>query len=392
MKIGLALSGGGFRATVCHMGVLARLAESPEMWKGLKHVSTVSGGSLCVGLIFEKAGRKWPTAEQYLDDCLPQAFSLLTTLDIQRRYIASIFCKPWRLAQGRAHVLAKLLEKHWGLGGTVADMPRENPRWTINATCYETGRNWRFAAKRMGDYLANYVMEPEFALADAVAASAAVPGLIGPLRLDTYKRDWRQFKGNNNEHVPAEPIAKTLTLWDGGIYDNLGTEMLIKPGKGFRHDVDYMICSDASKPLGIEDRKWFGRFPKPSLKAKSAFRLIDIATEQIRALRCRFAVSEFLTNGTGMHLRQGTTTEGILKKAKKIDVLPTGVLGEDQAKAVAAFPTRLNRYSNEDFQLIFRHGYEICDVNMLAADKAGELFQYDCSKFRWLNSKGTDDV
>jgi predicted acylesterase/phospholipase RssA len=27
MKIGLALSGGGFRATVFHLGVLARLAE-----------------------------------------------------------------------------------------------------------------------------------------------------------------------------------------------------------------------------------------------------------------------------------------------------------------------------------------------------------------------------
>ena len=31
MKIGLALSGGGFRATVMHLGVLARLAEADRL-------------------------------------------------------------------------------------------------------------------------------------------------------------------------------------------------------------------------------------------------------------------------------------------------------------------------------------------------------------------------
>ena len=173
MRIGLALSGGGVRATVFHLGVLARLAETP-LWDQLAHISTVSGGSLCVALVFAKAGRKWPTGVEYLNVGLPQIRQILTTFDLQRAYTWRTFTHPWLLANGRAHVIAKLIEKHWGITGDVAEMPRE-PRWTINATCYETGKNWRFAAKRMGDYAANYVLEPKFPLADAVAASAAFP-------------------------------------------------------------------------------------------------------------------------------------------------------------------------------------------------------------------------
>ena len=50
MKITLAL-GGGFRATVFHLGVLARLARENHM-EDVILLSTVSGGSLCTGLVF----------------------------------------------------------------------------------------------------------------------------------------------------------------------------------------------------------------------------------------------------------------------------------------------------------------------------------------------------
>jgi hypothetical protein len=44
-KIGLALSGGGFRAALYHLGVLARLAECDAL-RGVEVISTVSGGSI----------------------------------------------------------------------------------------------------------------------------------------------------------------------------------------------------------------------------------------------------------------------------------------------------------------------------------------------------------
>jgi hypothetical protein len=44
-KVGLALSGGGFRASFFHLGVLARLAEVDAL-RGVEVLSTVSGGSI----------------------------------------------------------------------------------------------------------------------------------------------------------------------------------------------------------------------------------------------------------------------------------------------------------------------------------------------------------
>ncbi len=45
MKIGLALSGGGFRASIFHLGVIRRLEELGIM-KDVSVLSTVSGGSI----------------------------------------------------------------------------------------------------------------------------------------------------------------------------------------------------------------------------------------------------------------------------------------------------------------------------------------------------------
>jgi NTE family protein len=50
-KLGLALSGGGFRAAFFHIGVLARLAEL-GMLRHLKVISPVSGGSILGALYY----------------------------------------------------------------------------------------------------------------------------------------------------------------------------------------------------------------------------------------------------------------------------------------------------------------------------------------------------
>ena len=72
MKITLALSGGGFRATVFHLGVLARLAREDRLQEVIL-LSTVSGGSLCAGLVFSLNGFLWPNSHTYLEQVEPQA-------------------------------------------------------------------------------------------------------------------------------------------------------------------------------------------------------------------------------------------------------------------------------------------------------------------------------
>ena len=50
-KIGLALSGGGFRAALFHVGVLARLAELGIL-RRVEVISSVSGGSIIGALYY----------------------------------------------------------------------------------------------------------------------------------------------------------------------------------------------------------------------------------------------------------------------------------------------------------------------------------------------------
>src|ERR1044071_10071481 len=45
VRLGLALAGGGFRATLFHLGVLVRLAEL-DLLRHLHVISSVSGGSI----------------------------------------------------------------------------------------------------------------------------------------------------------------------------------------------------------------------------------------------------------------------------------------------------------------------------------------------------------
>jgi len=86
MNIGLALSGGGFRATVFHLGVLARLAEENRL-EDVTFISTVSGGSLCAGLIYARSQWGWPASSYFKDAIIPKLRELLTTQDLQRGLI-----------------------------------------------------------------------------------------------------------------------------------------------------------------------------------------------------------------------------------------------------------------------------------------------------------------
>ena len=62
----LALSGGGVRAMAFHAGVLKYLAESRALDR-VREISTVSGGSLLVGLLYSLNNKKWPSSKAYED-------------------------------------------------------------------------------------------------------------------------------------------------------------------------------------------------------------------------------------------------------------------------------------------------------------------------------------
>lgn len=370
MKVALALSGGGVRAAVFHCGVLQRLAMD-GLLESTTFVSTVSGGSLVVGLILCQNGHRWPGSEEFLDAVVPSVRARLTTATLQWSYGWRSAALPWRLARGRAHVLAAQLEAQWGICGSMRDAP-ETPRWMVNATCYETGRNWRFSQRRMGDYVTNYVLNPATPIADVMAASAAVPGAIGPLAIRSDDYDWHRYE--KGQPVAASTPAKRYALWDGGVYDNLGLEALFKPGSGFRDGFDFLVVSDASAPLSLD----VGRVERIFMPWRQALRLVDVATEQARGLRARSVVAEFQRSpDAGVYIRSGNTVDAVYRAVRR--EAPAGAhLGEVDVARAERFKTTLRRLSGEEFELLRRHGFEVANATL--ATRQADRFSH---RERW---------
>ena len=356
MRIGLALSGGGVRATVFHLGVLVRLARQ-SLIENITFLSTVSGGSLAVALFRACSDNTWPDSEAVLQHTIPKTRRLLTARGLDWACLRYMLLHPWTLRHGRAAAVAGALQDCWGVVGSLSDLP-DNPRWIINATCYETGKNWRFMKKRMGDYVSGYVAFPRLPITQAVAASSAVPGLVGSLTLDTGRFEWFAYDGTGTPRS-HDPKSRTLTLWDGGVYDNLGVEALFKPTGGFRDGFDFLIVSDASAPVKLENRT-----------LRAPLRLLDIATDQVRGLRARAVVSHLQCNpGSGVYLKIGNTEERIYREANCSSMaarIRGDSLGISEVQEAASMSTTLRKWTTHEYDLLFAHGYQVTDATLSA--------------------------
>ena len=336
MKIGLALSGGGVRALVFHLGVLKRLAQE-SLLEEITQISSVSGGSLGTGLIYNLNSLKWPSSDHYVKNILPQVSDILQSKNLQG-LLAKLSILQGKLFEPRGNLLAYCLKKAWGINSLINDVS-DKPRWWINSTCYETGVNWRFSTNYIGDYLYGINEKGiQFPLQKALASSAAFPGLIGPV---VYKPNWGK--------------ATKVHLWDGGVYDNLGAEVLFDIDKGFEKDIDVLMISDAGKKIEYETRGFF----------KSALRLTEITTNQIRALRSRIVVGHLKKNPkSGGYFPIGRSVKYILKKAK-VHIDPQIIknsLSDSEVRKASQYPTDLKKISPGDFNLILRHGYETANA------------------------------
>lgn len=345
-----------------HLGVLGRLARG-GLLERVTFISTVSGGSLAVGLVYALSGGAWPTSAHYMDVVYPRARQRLTGTNLEIAMVAEGVRHPSLVLDNRARLLSLALQRHWGIRGLVRDLSMV-PRWAINATAYESGRSWRFMPHRMGDYELNYVLNPPIPLADALAASAGFPLGIGPLALQTQDYQWHKFTdGSQTEMEPYIPTHDTIHLWDGGIYDNLGVEPLFKMrGRRFRDEYNVLIVSDASGPFDQEQRSFLHR---------RALRLLGIAREQVRSLRERSLVDHFESHpNTGVYLQIGNTGQDILKGAKVAEGTVTPVGGEPlsatDARVAARLKTRLRRFSTADFDVTYGHGSEVAHYTLAA--------------------------
>lgn len=353
------------RAAVFHFGVLRRLADE-KLLEAVTCLSTVSGGSLAVAVLLSKADLSWPSSTAYRDDIFPKIRSLITSTDLfsfKAVGIKGVWRYNAHLVNRRAAVLADLLKRKWGIVGKLSELP-DAPIWSINSTCVETGKNWRFSKREMGDWQFGRHYGPPFSIAEAAASSAAVPYVIGALELDLPADGW--YRTNPATRAPQQkvpPLWPKVRLWDGGAYENLGLETMFKPQQPLR-DCDFLICSDASGPLKPLDGASKLSLFRGQLAAP---RLFDVTSDQIRSLRSRMFM-QAVSSGTvsGALLRMGNSVRDIdIKAGCKRDAAQYDLFQSEQEVAAAlALPTGLSAIPQAVFDRVARHGYELADATL----------------------------
>jgi NTE family protein len=266
--VGLTFSGGGFRATFAALGV-ARYVADAGLLPSVRFVSSVSGGSIANGLL----ARHWaalrssgftPAAVDRLviDPCVDAVSRSSLKL--------SLFANVWRTIgrPSRTDVLAKEFEERF-FGEMKLEELDPDVRFVINAANLVTGVRFTFERDVVGDYVTGLAATAGTGLrvSQAVACSAAVPGLLAP---------W-PVRGISFPCAEREPL-----LLDGGAYDNTGLEVLDSD----RHRNVFTVTMNAG---GLLRPGGYGRIPL----VRELARANSLLYRQSTALRTRMMVASF---------------------------------------------------------------------------------------------------
>jgi predicted acylesterase/phospholipase RssA len=400
-KMGLALSGGGFRASLYHIGVLAKLAEL-DLLRNVECLSCVSGGSIIGAhyyleirhLLQTKPDDKI-TRQDYVDLVQRVARDFLAGVqrNIRTRIAAEwltnlkmIFVPDYSrtLRAGELYeseIFSRVQDGESGERGErwlnelfvrpMGDesfVPKNNnwrrsakvPILVLNATSLNTGHNWQFTASWMGEppsdtdtkIDANYRLRRMYyhqlpsgrsgiRLGDAVAASACVPGLFEPLSLSSLY----EFEG--------KPVV--VRLVDGGVHDNQGIAALLD------QDCSVILVSDASGQMDSKDAPSPGMLGVP-LRSNSILQA-RVRASQFRELQARRRAG-LLRGLMFVHLKQDLGAEPVdwvecqdrSEPVRRDPLLPYGIQREVQRR-LSAIRTDLDSFSEIEAYALMASGY-----------------------------------
>ncbi len=358
---GLALSGGGYRAALFHIGTLWRLNELGWL-KRLAEVTSVSGGSITAGWL----GLQWKNLK-FGEDGVATNFEDGIVKPLRE------FCSHGIEGEGFFCGLARPYRRFFGKA-TLQNLPpdKKGPRFTIYATSLQTGVSVRFSRPYLADYNLGEIREPKIELAKAVAASSAFPPIMNPVMLKFKPTDWKDWpdRGKKKDIPGKEKMRKTMALTDGGVYDNMGLERVWD-----RYTT--VLVSDAGAPFSPTSGTCWRGLNRLSVTR----RVIDTITEQTRRLRRRWAVTDFI-EGASLGTYWGITTH--ISDYELVEHgLPPPLLKDSKATAaLSRIGTRLKGFSQKEQKDLINWGYALTDAGMRryvleAGAKPGHL---PCSK------------
>jgi NTE family protein len=333
----VALSGGGFRATLSGIGVLRFLADAGLLGR-VRHVSSVSGGSIANGL-FARAYGQLEEAD-FSTDAFVRHVEKAAVDRIARQSLTFKLVRNVHRTIGpgtRTTLLAWALDEWFFQGGKLPDLS-PNCRFIFNAANLTTGVRFGFERDVIGDYVIGNVTTAEFPspLSIAIACSAAVPGYFTPY---TPKADFPcqgQWKPN---------------LLDGGVYENTGTEPLDR----LHPDQHCLVALNAG---GVFRIGGFGSVPV----VRDLMRSEGLLYRQSTALRMRALVERFMQwEQRGGQSSPASALRGVLfGLSTTLTATPEWLQGRPEQSAqmrdrLARLKTSFAKFSLEDCrELVYR--------------------------------------
>jgi predicted acylesterase/phospholipase RssA len=408
-KVGLALSGGGFRASFYHLGVLARLAEL-DVLRHVEVLSCVSGGSIVGACYWLSLGRKLQelpsmTRQDYVDLVgeLIDHFEAAVASDLRhgvqpsrRALLGRILLKGEHGALDPERTADELEKRFYqplygGAGRSAADSliymdelpfdPKDHdptltgslifqpgkhnwlrankvPALVINATTVNTGRGWQFTTTWMG--------ESPWALNEGADN-------IERLEWANYnkKEGWRMRLARAvaaSACVPFifEPLKfgkwyenVNIELVDGGVFDNQGVVALLAA------NCTVLLVSDASGQLRLEPEfnagvKEFGRYAQRSMDI-----LMERARIAVHADLCARHLSGLIRGLMFLHMKAGLDAETMrlpfsmeTYQLERTKLSPSGVR-KDFQRVLSELRTDLDAFSQDESRCLMACGYQM---------------------------------
>ena len=335
----LCLSGGGYRAMTFHAGVLRRL-DRERYLERLDFVSSVSGGSITAGIL----ARAWPDLEfvdgraRNLEELVLRPVRDVARRDLDVRSVLGGLLRPGQKVADR---VAAAYREHLFGDTTLQDLP-DSPRFVFCATNLQTAALVRFSKRYVADHRLGLARDVPLPMAAVVGASSAFPPYLSPVRLRIPPDAWDP----RYPQTLAEGVRDPLVLTDGGVYDNLGLEPVIKRCRE-------VLVSDGGGHVGHPARI-------PGDWVRQLGRVTGVIDHQVRSLRKRMLVEGY---------RRGDLTGaywGIRSDPARYPLPDPVPFPRERARRLAAIPTRLSRLPEEDVEGLLAWGEVSCDTALRA--------------------------
>jgi|GEM_PF-2149684 len=366
---GLCLSGGGFRATLFHLGVIKFLRDAGEL-ENVTHIFSVSGGSILAAHLVLN-WEKYNGSEEDFEAMAEQVIRL-TKSDVRgrviRKWILSwlwIIFRPtlwlskkfsllkkvnWKITRLLDSIYSEFYrykdkEGRWRQA-TLANLRRADsedfPDLHILSASVTTGRLCSF--NKSGFSFSNGIEKPEkiptarFPISTAVAASSAFPPVFSPVAL-------------TGEMIQADQdiFPHTEYLTDGGVYDNLGIRRLILLEEEENIKFDKIFLSDAGTAFDSKLDEPFSFILTLSIRASNLL-MMRVGNLEYNGLK-RIKPDE--TSRVAICRIQDEIEDEDIEN----DINHS--LDIDTQRALQGIRTDLNTFNSWEINVLTQHGYAI---------------------------------